>query len=116
MIAPAVTVWPAKTFTPSRCALESRPLREDPPPFLCAIFVSFVGRFGLGGGLDPGLGRGLGRGGGLGLRLGGGLGLRLRLALASGLGLGLAGRLATHLQDLDRGQAGAGAAVAADAL
>src|SRR6266542_1108377 len=102
MIAPAVTVWPAKTFTPSRCALESRPLREDPPPFLCAIFVSFVGRFGLGGGL--------------GLGLGGGLGLRLRLVLASGLGLGLAGRLATHLQDLDRGQAGAGAAVDADAL
>ena len=30
----AVTVWPAKTFTPRRLALESRPLREEPSPFL----------------------------------------------------------------------------------
>src|SRR3954463_3958402 len=37
MISPPVTVWPAKTFTPSRWAFESRPLREDPRPFLCAI-------------------------------------------------------------------------------
>src|SRR5437764_7921656 len=37
MISPPVTVWPAKTFTPSRLALESRPLRDDPRPFLCAI-------------------------------------------------------------------------------
>src|SRR4051794_11618769 len=37
MISPPVTVWPAKTFTPRRWALESRPLREEPRPFLCAM-------------------------------------------------------------------------------
>src|SRR4029077_9034179 len=37
MISPPVTVCPANVFTPSRCALESRPLRLDPSPFLCAI-------------------------------------------------------------------------------
>src|SRR3954462_12286010 len=37
MISPPVTVVPAKTFTPRRLAFESRPLREDPRPFLCAI-------------------------------------------------------------------------------
>src|SRR3954470_3314017 len=37
MISPPVTVCPAKTFTPSRFALESRPLRLEPRPFLCAI-------------------------------------------------------------------------------
>src|SRR3954452_5901566 len=37
MISPPVTAWPAKTFTPRRLALESRPLREEPRPFLCAI-------------------------------------------------------------------------------
>src|SRR3954451_14818520 len=37
MISPPVTVWPAKTFTPRRCACESRPLRLEPRPFLCAI-------------------------------------------------------------------------------
>src|SRR6476620_9493393 len=37
MISPPVTAWPAKTFTPRRWALESRPLREEPRPFLCAI-------------------------------------------------------------------------------
>src|SRR4051812_24973859 len=37
MISPPVTVWPANTFTPRRLAFESRPLREDPSPFLCAI-------------------------------------------------------------------------------
>src|SRR5690349_1410797 len=37
MIAPAVTVWPANTFTPSRWACESRPFFEEPRPFLCAI-------------------------------------------------------------------------------
>src|SRR2546423_5210745 len=45
MISPPVTVWPANTFTPSRLALESRPLRDDPRPFLCAIggLLSFRG-------------------------------------------------------------------------
>src|SRR3954452_18429883 len=37
MISPPVTVWPAKTFTPRRFALESRPLRLEPRPFLCAM-------------------------------------------------------------------------------
>src|ERR671936_695497 len=37
MIAPAVTVWPANTLTPSRWAAESRPFLDDPRPFLCAI-------------------------------------------------------------------------------
>src|SRR5215467_52451 len=37
MIDPPGTSWPPKTFTPSRCALESRPFLELPSPFLCAI-------------------------------------------------------------------------------
>ena len=37
MISPPVTTSPAKTFTPRRLALESRPLRLEPRPFLCAI-------------------------------------------------------------------------------
>src|SRR5215218_6560092 len=37
MISPPVTLWPAKTFTPRRLAFESRPLREEPRPFLCAM-------------------------------------------------------------------------------
>src|SRR5215218_9591815 len=37
MISPPVTVWPANTFTPRYLGLESRPLREEPRPFLCAI-------------------------------------------------------------------------------
>src|SRR5689334_22014333 len=39
MIEPACTPWPAKTFTPSRLAWESRPFLEEPRPFLCAISV-----------------------------------------------------------------------------
>src|SRR5579863_5879877 len=46
MISPPVTVWPAKTLTPRRCAFESRPLRDEPRPFLCAIF-SLRGSLGL---------------------------------------------------------------------
>src|SRR4051794_3967964 len=42
MISPPVTVWPAKTFTPRRLELESRPLREEPRPFLCAISGSLA--------------------------------------------------------------------------
>src|SRR6478609_352692 len=34
---PPGTSCPPKTFTPSRCALESRPFLELPKPFLCAI-------------------------------------------------------------------------------
>src|SRR3954469_870604 len=37
MISPPVTAWPANTFTPRRLALASRPLREEPRPFLCAM-------------------------------------------------------------------------------
>src|SRR6185295_15271667 len=37
MISPPVTVSPANTFTPRRFALESRPLRLEPRPFLCAM-------------------------------------------------------------------------------
>src|ERR1700742_3934017 len=37
MISPAFTRWPPKRLTPSRWALESRPLRLDDAPFLCAI-------------------------------------------------------------------------------
>jgi hypothetical protein len=40
MIVPPVTSSPAKAFTPSRCAFESRPFVELPPPFLCAIAES----------------------------------------------------------------------------
>src|SRR6516164_880570 len=34
---PPGTSWPPKTFTPKRCAFESRPFLELPNPFLCAI-------------------------------------------------------------------------------
>src|ERR1700683_3023485 len=37
MIDPPGTNSPPKRFTPSRCALESRPFLELPNPFLCAI-------------------------------------------------------------------------------
>src|SRR3954462_12214115 len=40
MISPALTTWPPKRFTPSRWALESRPLRDDEAPFLCAMSSS----------------------------------------------------------------------------
>src|ERR1035437_2736716 len=37
MMVPPLTTCPPKAFTPSRCALESRPFLELPKPFLCAI-------------------------------------------------------------------------------
>src|SRR6478736_3541719 len=37
MISPALTTWPPKRLTPRRWAFESRPLREELAPFLCAI-------------------------------------------------------------------------------
>src|ERR1039458_6345625 len=37
MMEPPGTNWPPKTFTPRRCAWESRPFRELPKPFLCAM-------------------------------------------------------------------------------
>ena len=36
---PARTFWPPKRLTPSRLLSESRPLREEPPAFLCAIVL-----------------------------------------------------------------------------
>src|SRR4051794_16726961 len=36
-ISPAFTSWPPKRLTPRRCALESRPFREELAPFLCAM-------------------------------------------------------------------------------
>src|SRR5262245_29334500 len=41
---PAVTNWPPKRFTPSICGLESRPLRELPTPFLCAMALDLDAR------------------------------------------------------------------------
>src|SRR4029450_12421930 len=40
MISPAFTTWPPKRLTPRRCAFESRPLRDDEAPFLCAMSSS----------------------------------------------------------------------------
>src|SRR5271168_2857027 len=37
MTLPAVMTWPPKSFTPSRWPALSRPLREEPPAFLCAM-------------------------------------------------------------------------------
>src|ERR1039458_4733272 len=37
MTEPPGTSWPPKAFTPRRCAWESRPFRELPKPFLCAM-------------------------------------------------------------------------------
>src|SRR5215212_4004028 len=34
---PPSTRSPPNFFNPNRCAFESRPLRDDPTPFLCAI-------------------------------------------------------------------------------
>src|SRR3954447_22120578 len=48
MISPPVTAWPANTLTPRRLALESRPFRDEPRPFLCAI-VGLLGVAGCGG-------------------------------------------------------------------
>src|SRR5882672_5182352 len=43
MMPPARTDWPSLTFTPSRLDSESRPLEEEPPPFLCAIGRRIIG-------------------------------------------------------------------------
>src|SRR6266566_1934424 len=37
MMLPATTCSPPNFFTPRYCGLLSRPLREEPTPFLCAI-------------------------------------------------------------------------------
>src|SRR4029453_9309985 len=59
-IVPAVTSWPPWRLTPSRLAAESRPLRMEGAPFLCAIsaflflLVLVVLLLGLGLGAGPG--------------------------------------------------------------
>src|SRR6266540_117372 len=61
MISPPVTDCPANTLTPRRLAWESRPLRLEPSPFLCAILGVLLGLLrrrlraaSLGLQLDPG--------------------------------------------------------------
>src|ERR1700712_5535062 len=44
MISPALTTWPPKRLTPRYCALESRPLRVELAPFLCAMCCSSADR------------------------------------------------------------------------
>src|SRR6516165_3102554 len=39
---PGMTISPPNFFTPSRLPRLSRPLREEPPAFLCAIRFSFL--------------------------------------------------------------------------
>src|ERR1700749_4943341 len=63
MISPAFTNWPPKRFTPSRCALESRPLRLGGGTFLGAIasvpyacYARLRLVLGLGDAVDPDLG------------------------------------------------------------
>src|ERR1700694_5943987 len=47
MMLPPRTSSPPKRLTPSRCEFESRPLRELPPPFLCAMPYSFASSAGF---------------------------------------------------------------------
>src|SRR5207302_5405169 len=37
MMLPGMTIWPPNFLTPSRRPALSRPLRDEPPAFLCAI-------------------------------------------------------------------------------
>src|SRR5215831_19988168 len=60
MMLPASTCWPPDFLTPSLRPIESRPLRDEPPAFLCAIGRSFTSswlgyRFFLAGALAAGL-------------------------------------------------------------
>src|SRR5690349_24470977 len=98
-IMPALTGCPAKIFTPSIFGFESRPFREEPSPFLCAI----RGRLLLRGRLP---------GGRLARRL-----LRRRLGRLFALGLGcLARRLLPDRLDLHLREAAAVADVPLVAL
>src|SRR3954452_18627928 len=47
MISPALTTWPPKRLKPRRWALESRPLRDDEAPFLCAMSSSALRAVGV---------------------------------------------------------------------
>src|SRR5215208_4173511 len=75
MMLPASTVSPPNFFTPRRRPALSRPLREEPPAFLCAMarLLLLLGRL-LGRSL---LGPRLGLAAAGGLRLRGGLSRRL---------------------------------------
>src|SRR5674476_636292 len=42
-ISPALTAWPPKRLTPRYWELESRPLRVEDAPFLCAMSVPALG-------------------------------------------------------------------------
>src|ERR1700679_336234 len=42
-ISPALTCWPPNRFTPRRWELESRPLRLEDAPFLCAMVALLPG-------------------------------------------------------------------------
>src|SRR5438045_2779770 len=42
MMLPGMTIWPPNFLTPSRRPALSRPLREEPPAFLCAIRCSYL--------------------------------------------------------------------------
>src|SRR6185503_19267854 len=81
MIMPDSTCWPPKRFTPRRWPPESRPLREEPPAFLCAMTSLLIpaplllGALLLGRGLAFALG---------GFRLA--FGLRFKLGRLRGLG------------------------------
>src|SRR5215475_89169 len=44
MMLPATTISPPNFLTPSRRPRLSRPLRDEPPAFLCAIRCSFLAR------------------------------------------------------------------------
>src|ERR1700676_4912191 len=44
MMLPGMTIWPPNFLTPSRRPALSRPLREEPPAFLCAI-LNLLRRF-----------------------------------------------------------------------
>ena len=45
MMAPACTIVPSNTLTPSRWAFESRPLRVEPPPLVLDICFSYAFAF-----------------------------------------------------------------------
>src|SRR6185312_13460704 len=44
MTLPPAIFSPPNSFTPSILGLESRPLREEPPAFLCAMVLFLAGR------------------------------------------------------------------------
>src|SRR5436190_7241880 len=99
MMVPAGTVCPPNAFTPSRLDSESRPLRDAPPPFLCAIARPGYQPLFLGGGLFRRFLRWLRGLFGLRRRRLRGLFVRLRVGLLrSGLG-----RLHADVLDLQQG-------------